>query len=188
MRQPSGSMSTPKSIITRVGDRGTTRLFSGEEVSKNSPRPCACGEVDELVSALGLARAHVACDADRGALLHLQRTLFHVGAEVATMASKRSVLERRLDASAVEDIEHRCAAAEKRVDLPDGFVVPGGNPGAAFLDHARAVARRCERRLVGLHDAGQLRNEFILVWMNRLSDYLWLMARIEEGTSTPVKE
>ena len=181
-------MSTPQGITTRAGDRGTTRLYSGEEVSKDSPRMRACGEVDELVGVLGLARAHVSCEADRETLLHLQRMLFRIGSEAATMAAKLSLLPERLDEAAVTELDRRCAAAEQRITMPDGFVVPGGNAGAAFLDHARAVARRCERRLVSLHTAGQLRNEHILSWINRLSDYLWLMARIEEGTSTPVKE
>lgn len=181
-------MNAPRSITTRVGDRGKTRLFSGEEVSKNAPRPQVCGEVDELVSALGLARAHASCEVDRETILYLQRALFLVGAEAATSAAGLSRLERRVDAAMVEDLDRRCAAAESRVKMPDGFVVPGGTPCAAFLDHARAVARRCERGVVALHDAGALRNEHILVWMNRLSDYLWLLARIEEGTSTPVKE
>ncbi len=169
-----------RSITTGAGDRGMTRLFSGEEVSKGSQRPEACGDVDELVSALGLARAHVRKDEVRDAILHLQRSLFTVAAEVATSRGKIGLLAERVDAAMVQDLDRKRATLEQRIKMPSGFIIPGGSVGAAHLDYARAVARRCERRVVALA-GGEIPDEHLLVWMNRLSDYLWLLARQEEG-------
>jgi cob(I)alamin adenosyltransferase len=169
-----------RSITTGAGDLGMTRLFSGEEVSKDSPRPEACGDVDELVSALGLARTHVHRNDVRDAILYLQRGLFTVAAELATSPGKVGLLNERVDAGMVRALEQRRAALERRISLPRGFIIPGGNAGAAHLDFARAVARRCERKVVALA-GGEIPYEHLLVWMNRLSDVLWLLARREEG-------
>lgn len=159
-----------------------TRLFSGEEVSKDSPRPEACGDIDELVSALGLARVHVQKDDVREAILYLQRSLFTVAAEVATSRGKLDLLKKRVGAAMVRELDGKRTALERRIRAPDGFIIPGGSPGAAHLDYARAVARRCERKVVALA-GGEIPDECLLVWMNRLSDYLWLLARREEGRS-----
>jgi cob(I)alamin adenosyltransferase len=174
-------MSERKSITTGVGDRGKTRLYSSEEVPKDSPRPEACGDLDELVSVLGIARCHVVnADAGEG-VRWLQRKLFVVAAEVATTPVKLHSLAERIDEAALAEFDERRVAAERRVTVPEGFVLPGVTWGAAHLDHARAVARRAERRVVALYHAGLVENVRLLVWMNRLSDYLWLLARLEEG-------
>ena len=88
-----------------------------------------------------------------------------------------------LDEGKLEIMDAGCRALESRVDMPADFVVPGGALASAHLDLARAVARRCERRLVRLYDNGDLRDERVLAWMNRLSDYLWLLARSEDASS-----
>lgn len=173
------------SITTRTGDRGTTRLFSGEEVAKCSARPAAYGELDELVSVLGIARCH--CRRRGDDVLTLQRELFVVGAELATTAEGRERLRERVDQASLSALEARMTALESAIPMPTDFIVPGSNLAAAHLDHARTVARRCERHAVGLHRGGELDNEILLVWLNRLSDYLWLLARAEEDEPTRLR-
>jgi cob(I)alamin adenosyltransferase len=177
------------SITTRTGDDGSTRLFSGEQVSKASARPSAYGDIDELGSILGLARSFLS-DADLSEeVLYVQRQLFVVGAELATCPSQLGRLECRADEAFLAELDARRDRFEATIELPNGFVVPGGdNPGAATLDLARAVSRRCERRVVALHEAGEINNLTLLKWMNRLSDHLYLLARAAEGTRTMVKE
>lgn len=183
-------MSKPQSITTKVGDRGTTFLFSGEEVPKDSPRTEAYGDLDELVSVLGVARCHVTQDAVREALLALQRDLFTAGAELATAIDHLDLLRHRIDEAALRIFEARRDALEARIAMPDGFIIPGGSGSvaAAHIDHARTIARRVERKAVTLSRAGLIRNPHLLVWLNRLSDYLWLLARCEEGRSLSLKE
>jgi cob(I)alamin adenosyltransferase len=177
-------MSKPKSITTGVGDKGNTRLYSGEEVSKDSPRPEACGDVDELVSTLGVASCHVRRDETREVIVVLQRSLFIVAAEIATTPAHVGLMEKRVDAAMVKELDARRQALEKSLPAFDGFVIPGGSPGSAHLDHARSVARRCERHIVALQRKKEIDNPHILVWVNRLSDYLWLLARSEEDQPT----
>lgn len=170
----------PRSITTKTGDRGTTRLFSGEEVPKHASRVEALGTVDETVSALGVARAAAQRIETRDAIRQVQKDLFAVGAEIATSLDALDLLSRRVDDALLADLEARRDRLEAVTPWPQGFVVPGANPASAHIDHARAVARRLERRVTSLVDEGVIANRTLLVWMNRLSDYLWLLARSEE--------
>lgn len=173
-------------ITTRQGDGGLTRLYSGEQVPKDHPRLEACGDVDELVTVMGMARAYARSRTLREHLLHIQRMLFRVGSEAATDRARRSSLRNRVGAGDVAALERMCLVWDK-AGRPRDFVVPGGSPPSAWLDFARAVARRCERRLVGLSRRGDLDNPDLLKWINRLSDLLWLMARAAEKRATPVR-
>ncbi|MBU4460665.1 MAG: cob(I)yrinic acid a,c-diamide adenosyltransferase [Verrucomicrobia bacterium] len=168
------------SITTRTGDGGTTRLFSGEEVPKHASRVEALGAVDETVSTLGLARAFARRIETRDAIRAVQRDLFVVGAEIATSIEAIELLTRRIDAGCLADLDRRRDALEAATPWPQGFVVPGANPASAHLDHARSVARRLERCVTRLLDEGVIANRTLLMWLNRLSDYLWLLARSEE--------
>lgn len=178
------------SITTKVGDKGTTFLFSGEEVPKDSPRTMAYGDLDELVSVLGVARCHVANEEIKSDILAIQRDLFVAGAELATALDHVGLLKQRIGEAELRHFELRRDALESRIKMPDGFIIPGGSGalGAAHLDHARAIARRVERRAVTLQRAGLIDNRNLLVWLNRLSDYLWLLARLEEGESLSLRE
>ncbi len=176
------------SITTKTGDRGTTRLFSGEEVSKYSERLEAYGDLDELVSLLSVARHQMKNKELIDDVLYLQRTLFVVGSELATTAGKISKLKSRIDENFLKTMENRRSALEDRVKIPDGFVIPGNNPASAALDVCRAVSRRLERKIVELFQKKELNNQNLLIWLNRLSDYLYLMARFEEGKPQLVKE
>ena len=174
-------------IYTRRGDDGTTGLFHGGRVSKHSGGPEAYGTVDEAVSLLGVARAHSdATTAD--AILRVQRDLFVVAAELATDPDNRDRLEpgvSRVEAAMIDGLEDRIDGIEATVGMPTEFVVPGGDPVAASLDVARSVVRRAERAAVGhlTNDTGSL----VVPYLNRLADYLYVLARAVEGEWTPTR-
>src|SRR3989440_3838441 len=175
-----------KSIVTKTGDGGETGLLYGGRVSKTDPRTEAYGAVDEAISALGVARALIKDRGRHAIVLRVQSELFTVGAELATDAAEYDKLQQHF-VVVTPDVTSRLEAEiddlERRVPLPDAFVIPGGTPAAAALDVARAVLRRAERRIVGLQQAGQLRNPEVVRYANRLSDLLFMLARAEEGTA-----
>ena len=175
-------------IYTRTGDDGTTGLLYGGRVSKADAVPEALGSVDELVAALGLARALMRGGARAEELLALQRELFVVGADLATNPDERA----RLEAGVSLVTEEMVARLEARIDelvaahpLPSVFVVPGANPVSATLDVSRSAARRAERRAVELRAAGGQVTDPLLAFLNRLSDLLFVLARIEAGEAEP---
>lgn len=150
-------------------------------MSKDSPHTDACGELDELVSALGVARAHSRRRRVKAAVRDLQERLFRVASEAACTPANASRLKGRIGSADVRKLDALCARLESGAKLPVCFVVPGDDAAAAHLDLARAVARRCERRIVALSRGRRLKNPHVLAWLNRLSDALWLLARYEEG-------
>lgn len=170
------------SISTRRGDDGRTQLFSGEKVPKYHPRPSTYGDLDEAVSAMGLARS--LCRSRRvGETLHrLQRRCFAAGAELATVGEALDRLPERLGPEDLQEVDDLVEHLEEEITLPPVFVVPGGTPGSAALDLARSVLRRVERGTVRLADEaeGGLSNPVLLPWLNRSSDLLFLLARLEE--------
>lgn len=170
-----GGVKTERSrgIRARPGDDGRT-LARGRREWKNSARMELLGDLDELNCLLGAARRRVRRAATRAALRTAQETLFAVGSEVAGAA--RGVGERELAA-----LDARCAALRGSARAPRGFVVPGRMPGGAALDLARAVARRCERRAVAWRRAGGAARSGVVPWLNRLGEWLWLLARAEES-------
>ena len=116
----------------------------------------------------------------------MQSELFTVGAELATDGAEYEKLQQHflvVTPEATSRLEAEINDLERRVALPDAFVIPGGTPAAAALDVARAVVRRAERRIVGLQQAGQLRNPEVVRYANRLSDLLFMLARAEEGSA-----
>jgi cob(I)alamin adenosyltransferase len=175
------------SIATKTGDSGTTGLMYNRRVSKCHPRVEACGSVDELNTALGSARAAAEPDFVRGHLLAVQKDLIILMGELATLPEDlpRYVrdgfklvtpdLTARLD-TLVRDLESQKISFQ-------GWATPGATPLAAALDVARATCRRAERRVCALREAGELQNAEILVYLNRLSDALWLLARWVETRS-----
>jgi len=181
-------MKSLTSITTKTGDEGKTRLFSCELVPKNSPRLEAYGDIDELTCILGLARFHVGDPEIKKDILYLQRTLSTVAAELATTSAKLQKLPKRIDAAMLKDLEDKRETLEVITPIPKGFVVSGDCLPAAYLDFARTVARRCERKVVGLFKDKHIDNKILIIWLNRLSDYLYLMARFIEKKPTMVKE
>ncbi len=172
-------------IYTQKGDDGTTGLFGGGRVAKDHTGPEAYGAVDEAVSALGAARA-VADEAVGVRILEVQRDLFVVGAELAS--SRRKTLEAgvsRATAEMVEGLERAIDDLVEEVGLPAEFVVPGGSAVAAALDLARTIVRRAERRAVTHLRAQEIEGSEVVRYLNRLADYLFVLARATETTWTP---
>jgi cob(I)alamin adenosyltransferase len=178
-------------VYTKRGDKGETDLFRGGRVPKDDPRTDAYGTTDELVSVLGVARAELRSDGDgrfHEAVLSVQRELFAVGGQLATDPERWDRLQAgvsRVDDAMVEELERRIDAVTAEHPLPREFVVPGGNRAAAALDHARTVCRRAERAVVTLVREGLLPDEAVLRYVNRLSDYLYVLARAVEGEHVP---
>ena len=174
-------------IYTRRGDDGTTGLFYGGRVAKDSGGPEAYGTVDEAVSFLGVARAQG--DAETAeAILAVQRDLFVVAAELATDPANRDRLEpglSRVETAMIDRLEERIDEIEATVGMPTEFVVPGGDPVAASLDVARTVVRRAERAAVG-HLADHT-DSLVVPYLNRLADYLYMLARAVEREWTPTR-
>ncbi|NCC53166.1 MAG: cob(I)yrinic acid a,c-diamide adenosyltransferase [Spartobacteria bacterium] len=173
-------MAKRQKIVTGIGDDGQTTLASGERISKDAPCLNACGDVDELTSQLGLARCHVKHEETHRAILTIQMSLFDLAAELVTAPGKTLTGVKPIDEERVAILTERCHELESELTLPDGFIVPSDNLASAHLDCARATARRCERKMVGLFREKLLKNKYAVIWMNRLSDYLWLLARFEE--------
>jgi cob(I)alamin adenosyltransferase len=175
-------------IYTKTGDDGTTGLLYGGRISKGDVLADALGTVDEAVASLGLARALTDDAALAETLLALQRELFVVGADLATNPDERGKLSPGV--SLVTD--DMVAALEARIDelvaanpLPNVFVVPGANPASAALDVARSVIRRAERRVVEIRSRGTSVNGSVGLYLNRLSDLVFVLARIAAGEAEP---
>ena len=172
------------SIVTKTGDQGTTALMYNRRVAKNHPRVEAYGTVDELNAALGLARATTSQDFARGCLASVQQDLITLMGELATSTEDLAryvkdgyVLVRPEMTARLENVVAQIEAQNVKFS---GWAVPGGNISAAALDVARTVCRRAERCVCALHQKDQPQNPEIIVYLNRLSDLLWLLARWEE--------
>lgn len=168
-------------IYTRTGDRGETGLFGGERVDKSHPRVEAYGDIDELNSMLGVARAlctasHTSLD---DMLARVQAECFVVGALLATPKDKLNLVGG-LDTSLLELAPNRMEveidAWEKDLGPLKTFILPGGTQAGAALHLARAVCRRAERRVVDLAHNDPL-PEGLVIYLNRLSDWLFTAAR-----------
>ena len=172
-----------RSIYTKYGDQGQTGLLYGGRMSKADPRAEAYGTVDEAVSALGFAKALIADPLICEAIDALQRSLFTVGAELATDVAERDKLLQHFSAVTPQmtlDIEKQIDALIEAKPLPKAFVIPGGTPGSAALDLARSILRRAERRAVALTEQSLLRSPDLLQFLNRASDFLFVLARAAE--------
>ena len=173
------------SITTKTGDRGTTGLMYGRRVMKSHIRIEACGAVDELNAALGLARSLSGPGLLNDNLLSIQKDL-------VTLMGEMSVAPEDLDRYVKDGyslatppmtarLEGQTQQLESAGIASTGWVMPGASPLSAALDVARTVCRRAERRICALQEVGQLRNVEGVVYLNRLSDLLWLLARQVEG-------
>ena len=163
-------------IYTRTGDAGETSLFDGTRVSKHDPRVETYGDVDELNAWLGLARAQRVDPPIDEELLHLQRDLFALGAQLADPADKIAARVTKAiisdaDVTRLEDLIDRL---ETGVPPLRRFIIAGGTPAGSALHVARAVCRRAERRMVALDPPV---DPVLLRYVNRLSDLLFVMAR-----------
>ena len=180
-------------VYTKRGDDGTTGLLYGGRVDKDDLRTDAYGTVDEAVSALALARAELADERRwHDDVLAVQRELFVVGAQLATHTDHWQQLADGVSRVTPDMTSRLEAAIDELTDaypLPREFVVPGGRRAGAAIDLARTIVRRAERRVVQLRRAGLLPDDLVLHYLNRLSDYLFVLARaVEGGAHTPTRE
>ena len=163
-------------LYTKTGDDGTTGLFGGGRVPKASGRVEAYGTVDETNAVLGVARATGLPAIIDAVLAQVQEDLFTLGAELACVPGRESKLHMKvLGADDVERLERAIDEADAACEPLKTFVLPGGSPGAAALHLARTVSRRAERATLAIDDA-PVRRE-VLVYLNRLSDLLFILAR-----------
>jgi cob(I)alamin adenosyltransferase len=164
-------------IYTKTGDTGQTSLFDNSRVSKADPRVDAYGEVDELNACLGVARA-AGVDGDIARELDsIQKDLFAVGARLADPSSRIAgrVTKAAVTTADVERLEHTIDRLEAELPALRRFILPGGALAGAVLHQARTVCRRAERRVIGL-GGGEV-EPIVIVYLNRLSDLLFVMAR-----------
>lgn len=184
-------------IYTQTGDDGTTGLFMGGRVSKASLATESYGTVDEAVSALGVARAVAVGMMAAGngvsgemaeAIMDAQRSMFVCAAELATDPGRRDALQdgvSRVHQEMVDNLESAIDEIVARRGMPQTFVVPGGSPLAAALDVARTVVRRAERRAVEYATAGGLDGSVVVRFLNRMADYVYMLARDAEPEWVP---
>lgn len=166
-------------IYTKRGDQGETALFGGGRVPKSHPRVTAYGTVDELNSAVGLALVQITDTEVRARLALVQHDLFTIGASLATPPGARPAVpdipKRRID-----DMERWMDEADSALEPLREFILPGGAPGAAQLHFVRTVCRRAERHVVALAQEDAV-DEAVLRYLNRLSDLLFVFARLENA-------
>lgn len=176
-------------IYTKSGDDGTTCLVTGERVSKDCLRVDAYGAVDELNAALGLVLAHSPHEELAETLRRIQSQLFDLGADLACPEQKDTPLAiTRVSLDSVNDLERRIDSLSESLPLLRQFILPGGGQAAAFLHLARTVCRRAERRVVTVEQREPI-NHTIILYLNRLSDLLFVMARYQNqcaGIEDPV--
>ena len=169
------------SIVTKTGDKGTTALMYGRRVSKCHPRVEAYGCVDELNAALGLARATTSHAFIRDHLLPIQKDLVIVMGELATAVDDLPRYVKDGYTLVTSQLTHKLDALVKEIEAHSvsfkGWATPGDTLNSGALDVARTICRRAERRVCALQEADQLQNSEIIVYLNRLADLLWLMAR-----------
>ena len=169
------------SIATKTGDGGTTGLMYGRRVPKNHPRVEACGTLDELNSALGLARATATEKFIGENLFWIQKSLVDVMGEVGVLTEDLPRYAKAGYALVTPELTAKLDALVKEIEAQNisfkGWATPGATQNSAALDLARSVCRRAERRVFDLQSAGNLKNAEILIFLNRLSDLLWLFAR-----------
>lgn len=167
-------------IYTRTGDAGETSLFSGQRVRKNHPRVAAYGALDEMSSVLGVAISSSPAPETKASLISVQMLVFDLCADLATISKPGQ--HPRIQAGAIEWIEKEMDALAGKLPEIDCFVLPGGSPAAAQIHVARTIARRAEREALSIPE-GELAAREPLVFLNRLSDYLYLLARRENQLS-----
>lgn len=163
-------------IYTKTGDKGTTALFGGKRVSKADARIDAYGTVDELNAHIGLLRDQDVNHKRREELIGIQDKLFVIGAMLATVPGNTTVRIPKLTEPDVQFLEARIDEMDKALPPMRSFVLPGGHVSVSVGHVARTVCRRAERLVVALESAGDT-DQLVLVYLNRLSDYLFVLCR-----------
>lgn len=165
-------------IYTKTGDKGNTSLIGGTKVPKSNIRIESYGTVDELNSYIGLVRDSIEDEKSRVVLLEVQDRLFTIGSSLACDPAKETKL-------AIPDLKEKdIALLEKEIDRMDAhlpemksFILPGGHSSISFIHIARCVCRRAERIIVHMQEDNMTVNALVIKYLNRLSDYLFMLAR-----------
>lgn len=171
-------------VTTGTGDSGYTGLLGEQRVPKYDPRPDTFGTVDEATSALGLARAATKDQHVKEMILAIQQDLYLLMAELATPPENYDKLGYRVTAEHVHRLEQQEEALKREVEIPNKFVIPGNTLDGAALDLARTIIRRAERMAVKLLHDGVIANKEVVVYLNRLSDLVFILARYVEVKSS----
>jgi len=169
-------------IYTGFGDKGYTSLIGGEKVKKSSLRVDVYGTLDELNSLFGLVRAKNNISEIDEILNTIQNDLFLISTEIATTGDINRYTIRKIDKKDILKIEHWIDEFNNQIPELRQFILPGGTETASFMHLARTVARRAERLLVQLADSSSIREE-LLIYLNRLSDLLFVLARFDNQKS-----
>ena len=166
-------------IYTRTGDKGDTGLADGSRLRKDHPRCQAIGDVDEANSAIGVAVLHIEDDRARRMLAAIQNELFDLGADLATPGEDfaPSDMTLRIVQPQIDRLEAEVDWMNEALDPLQSFILPGGAAGAAYLHLARTLVRRAERSAVSASQESTL-NPLALIYLNRLSDHLFVLARM----------
>ncbi|ATC36110.1 cob(I)yrinic acid a,c-diamide adenosyltransferase [Elizabethkingia anophelis] len=169
-------------IYTKTGDKGETALYGGTRVSKASARVEAYGTIDELNAFIGVAKSHIDDSDCLKQLAEIQYDLFTLGSEAATpidkvyLANGKSRLPVTIKEEDISKLEVWMDKMDESLEPLQFFILPGGGKAATFLHAARTICRRAERGMVFLNETEEVRLELIK-YLNRLSDYLFVMAR-----------
>jgi len=170
-------------LYTKQGDSGSTGLFLGGRISKSDLRCETYGLVDTAVSAMGLARSFASNNTVKEIIKSIQLEMFTVGSELAVEKESYEKFSSEygiVTAKMISNLEEKIDSISKHVKLPPFFVLPGTSQASAALDVARSTVRTAERRVVELREKGQLYNNRVLVYLNRVSDLLFILGRLED--------
>lgn len=177
-------------VTTGTGDAGYTGLLGSQRVPKYDQRPDTFGTVDEATSALGLARALTPDAGAREIILQMQRDLYVLMAELATLPENLDAIGMRVTPDRITWLENTERELQNAVSIPNVFIIPGDSPDGAALDLARTIIRRAERMTARLLHEGVIANGDVLRYLNRLSDVVFILARYleaKQGGSTSTK-
>ena len=163
-------------IYTKKGDSGTTQLIGGTRVAKSHQRIEAYGTIDELNSYIGLVRDQAISTNCKQTLIEIQDRLFTIGALLASDPDKKAMKLPIIKAEDIEKLEQEIDKMNETLPMMRSFVLPGGHTIVSFCHLARCVCRRAERLSIDLSDK-TLQKTFILQYLNRLSDYLFVLSR-----------
>lgn len=176
-------------IYTKTGDKGETSLFTGQRVPKNDPFIEALGTVDECNCAIGAAIAFLRDDSKFKSIIKqleiIQHALFDVGAALATprtRAANNKLEKTRFDSEEIELLEKWIDEMEAKLPALKAFILPGGQPAGSMLHLARSICRRAERTVLPLNNKAEVADN-VLMYLNRLSDYLFVVSRLVNALS-----
>jgi cob(I)alamin adenosyltransferase len=164
-------------IYTKTGDKGDTSLYNGKRIPKSSLRVSTYGTVDELNSIIGIVLAHDVPEEISKDLTQISNWLFNLGSDLATPLNDRERFHvERISEEQITFLEEKIDEYTEKMPPLKSFILPGGSKAAAFLHHARTVCRRAERLAVELAKKENI-GEMSVIFLNRLSDYLFTAAR-----------